>query len=58
MTKKEREYLQIKWKEADQTARKAWAVYKSKPSKVSKKIAFAAYDRANRLIEQIVGAKI
>jgi hypothetical protein len=58
MTKKEREHLQIKWKEANQAARQSWAVYKSKPSKVNKKIAFAAYDRVNRLIEQRVGEKI
>ena len=58
MTKKERELLQVKWKEADQAARKAWAVYKNKPSKANKKAAFAAYDRADNLIEQIVGEKI
>ena len=58
MTKKEREYYQFKWKDADQAARKAWAVYKSKPTKANKKLAFVAYDLADSFIEKIVGAKI
>jgi hypothetical protein len=58
MTKKEREYYQIKWKDADQAARKAWAVYKNKPTKANKKMAATAYNFADSLIEKIVGAKI
>ena len=58
MTKKEREYYQIKCKTADKTARKAWAVYKSKPTKANKKLAFVAYDLADSFIEKIVGKKI
>ena len=58
MTKKEREYYQIKSKEADQSARKAWVVYKNKPTKANKKLAFAAYKLADSFIEKIVGEKI
>ena len=58
MTKKEREYYQIKWKAADQAARKAWALYKNKPTKANAKAASAAYKLADNFIEKIVGAKI
>jgi hypothetical protein len=58
MTKKEREYYQIKWKEADQSARKAWILYKNKPSKSNKKLAHQAYTKVDHLIELICGEKI
>ena len=58
MTKKEIEYYQFKWKEADQQARKLWAVYKDKPTKANKKAAFMAYRSADALIAKIVGEPV
>ena len=58
MTKKEREYYQIKWKTADQTARKAWTLFKTKPTKTNKKLAHQAYAEVDHLIELICGEKI
>ena len=58
MTKKEIEYYQIKWKEANQQARKLWAFYKEKPTKANQKLASQAYDKADALIAKIVGEPV
>ena len=55
MTKKEIEYYQIKWKEANQQARKLWAVYKEKPTKANQKLASQAYDKAGVCVWVIYG---